>query len=422
MFEQLFVKPHALARHSTEPLADERRRFLVHLKERGLPRVTLRSHAAMLLRVADVLHLADRPGEMISRDEIDRCAASITAQSITNEDQATVYLQRAAKSRQTFRSVATRWLRLLGRLKEEPAPISPYAEQVEAFADYLQHERRLSARTINNSCAFLRGFLGQLDTPFDSRRQITVTDVDRAFAEVVSQGSYTSRSIQNLASHLRVFLRYAERLGWCRKGLADSIRGPRTFTQQSLPTGPSWDDVRRLLAMTEGDRPVDIRDRAILMLFAIYGLRRGEVGRLQLNDLDWEQELLTVVCSKTRRTRLYPLVQPVGNAILRYLKEVRPQSPHREVFLSLLHPIRPLGTSVAHAVRQRLRQLGVVLPHYGPHALRHACAAHLLAHGMTLKEIGDHLGHCKPDTTRIYAKVDLAGLRQVADFDLGGLL
>jgi site-specific recombinase XerD len=73
-------------------------------------------------------------------------------------------------------------------------------------------------------------------------------------------------------------------------------------------------------------------------------------------------------------------------------------------------------------VALRLRRLGVELPHHGPHALRHACATHLLAEGLSLKEIGDHLGHSDPDATRIYAKVDIAGLRQVANMDLGGLL
>jgi site-specific recombinase XerD len=73
-------------------------------------------------------------------------------------------------------------------------------------------------------------------------------------------------------------------------------------------------------------------------------------------------------------------------------------------------------------VSRRLRAVNPSLSHYGPHALRHACATHLLEQGLSLKEIGDHLGHRHPDTTRIYAKVDLAGLRQVADFDLGGVL
>jgi integrase/recombinase XerD len=69
-----------------------------------------------------------------------------------------------------------------------------------------------------------------------------------------------------------------------------------------------------------------------------------------------------------------------------------------------------------------LRSLNVSLPHHGPHALRHACAARLLTEGLSLKEIGDHLGHSDPEATRIYAKVDVVGLRQVADFELGGLL
>src|SRR5205085_1613427 len=146
---------------------------------------------------------------------------------------------------------------------------------------------------------------------------------------------------------LRAFFRYAHKRGWCRSGLAEAIQAPRVFTDRTLPCGPSWADVRRLLATAEGDEPKAVRDRAILLLLAVYALRAGEV--------------------------------------------------------------------------RRLRPLGVTLPHYGAHALRHACATHLLSEGLSLKEIGDHLGHQHPDATRTYAKVDLAGLRQVAGFDLGGL-
>ena len=92
------------------------------------------------------------------------------------------------------------------------------------------------------------------------------------------------------------------------------------------------------------------------------------------------------------------------------------------MFLTLDPPFRPVSTSLWELVGKRLRALNVSLPHYGPHALRHACAARLLASGLSLKEIGDQLGHSHPDSTRIYAKVDLVGLRQVADFDMGGVL
>jgi integrase len=173
--------------------------------------------------------------------------------------------------------------------------------------------------------------------------------------------------------------------------------------------------------MTQGNRPADIRDRAVLMLLAIYGLRTDEVRHLRLDDLDWESETIRVACPKTKRVRTSPLVRSVGDAILRYLREVRPQSVHRELFLTLLPPIRPLR-GMWDLVGKRLRKLGVKSPHQGPHALRHACATHLLAEGFSLKEIGDHLGHQLPNTTRIYAKVDFPGLRKVADFDLGGVL
>ncbi len=86
-------------------------------------------------------------------------------------------------------------------------------------------------------------------------------------------------------------------------------------------------------------------------------------------------------------------------------------------------PIRPIGSGVLYdLVSDRLQALGVTSKHHGPHALRHACATRLLAQGLSMKQIGDHLGHRKLDTTRVYAKVDLAGLRQVADFDIGGVL
>jgi integrase/recombinase XerD len=159
------------------------------------------------------------------------------------------------------------------------------------------------------------------------------------------------------------------------------------------------------------------------MLLAVYGLRSSEAVGLRLEAFDWDREILTIPNGKRQKPRTYPLCRPVGDAVLRYLREVRPVSGRREVFLTLRAPFRPLPWGgLGQAVRRRLRALDVPLPRYGPHALRHACATHLLAQGLSLKEIGDHLGHQSPETTRIYAKVDLIGLRAVGDFALEGLL
>ena len=204
-------------------------------------------------------------------------------------------------------------------------------------------------------------------------------------------------------------------------GIADVIESPRIYALEGLPKGPSWEDVQRLLA--SGDYPNDIRAHAILMLLAVYGLRRSEVALLQLSDLDWGGEQIMVSRPKQRRIQYYPLLYEVGEAILRYLKEVRPCcSKHRNLFLTLAAPIRPLSASSLSAiVRSRLRFLGIALPYSGAHCLRHACASHLLASGFTLKQIGDYLGHHTANATIKYTKIDLAGLRKVSEFDLGGL-
>jgi integrase/recombinase XerD len=399
MFDQLFKTPFAVRRHLAGPLLKERLTFLTKLADRSVSRIVLRAYAEKLLVFIGTFALVSRPKRIITREEIDRKTGD-----------------------RRLGSLATRWLRFLHRLEERPVLASPYAVKIQAFADYMAQERGLSPVTIRNRCWSVPRFLNRLDPAGGPLRQITPNRIDEALRELASQGSYARVTIQSLAGDVRAFFRYAETRGWCRKGLAACIRGPRLFAQASLPTGPTWDEVRRLLAMAEGDRPVDIRDRAILMLLAIYGLRAGEVNRLRLDDFDWERELLTVTSSKTRRLRTYPLVRSVGDAVLRYLKEVRPRSAHRELFLTLLAPIRPLRHALWSVVAKRLRAINASLLHHGPHALRHACAARLLAEGLSLKEIGDHLGHLDPEATRIYAKVDLIGLRQVADFDLGGLL
>jgi integrase len=187
--------------------------------------------------------------------------------------------------------------------------------------------------------------------------------------------------------------------------------------------GPAWGDVERLILSTDGNTARDIRDQAILRLLATYGFRRGEVSRLRLDDVDWDHDRLLVRRPKQRGSQEYPLLPSVGDAIARYLQDARPKSPHREIFLTLRAPIVALsGDGLYDVVYSRLKALGIASLRRGPHALRHACAGRLVAQGLSLKEIGDHLGHRSASATRIYAKVDLAGLREVAAFDLGGLL
>ena len=189
-----------------------------------------------------------------------------------------------------------------------------------------------------------------------------------------------------------------------------------------LPKGLDREEVVRLLAATEGNRPVDVRDRAILVLLIAYGLRAGEVAGLQLDDLDWDEETLQVRRPKPGRTHHYPLSRGVGQAIVRYLRDLRPPHPERTLFLTLNAPLRPLGRSaIWRVVSSRLDRLGITGKRRGPHALRHGAAQHLLDQGLSMKEVGDYLGHRSTLATSAYAKVQLSALREVADIDLEGL-
>src|ERR1019366_5417778 len=337
MFDRLCPRSDSLARHCGGPLLEERRAYLDHLAKQGTAVKTLRQASCYLLTVAEYLRLAERPGQLIRYEEVERQAVRWAKRRSRSP------CRRAGRtSRAVFLWRATDWLRFLGRLKHRPATTTRYSGQISAFADYLQSERGLSSATIFQRCWFVRRFCNRLGTSYGSLQEITIKRLDAVFREMMESGKYARATVRAYSQSLRAFFRYAEARGWCRNGVAEAIHSPCLFSQASLPAGPSWDDAQRLLATTEGDGRTDIRDRAILMLLIVYGLRSGEVSHLRLEDFDWERELLSVACSKSRQTRTFPLSRQVGDAVLRYLRDGRPHSTHREVFLSLRAPIRPL--------------------------------------------------------------------------------
>jgi site-specific recombinase XerD len=317
-----------------------------------------------------------------------------------------------------------RWLDFLGRLEKSVPVAHPFAAAITAYADYMRDERGLSPVTIDKRCWCVQDFLKRLKVPEGRMDRVAIIDIDAAFLAMVSDGDLARSTLNVRARGLRSFFSYTESRGWSDAGLAAAIHVPRLYAQESLPRGPSWQQVQLALRMSQGDQSAEIRESAIFMLFAVYALRAREVARLRLDDLNWEKEFLVIAGDKTGRTRTYPLARSVGDAILRYLKQVRPPTLHREVFLTLRAPHRPLtGVALYHVVAKRTHGLGIPLSEYGPRSLRHACATHLLNEGgLSMKEVGDHLGHRDPDSTQTYAKVNLASLRVVANLDLGGKL
>ena len=419
IFKRLFERRKALQNHVNAPLLEERVKYLQKWADNGASLSTLRHIAHYLLGITDHLKLEIK--DVITPKEIQKAANRWASRSTGHIFMRPKTFSHASMMR--FKSVATEWLDMLGRLKypEEKATVS--RTLIIQYVDYMRQERGLSERTIEGRICILKNFFSNFGEN-RSLQQLNIVDIDKILEKRQRIDRCCRRTIQTYASVLRAFLTYAEGMNLCKRGLAKSIKLARVYRHETLPCGPSWDDVQKLLAGTNGNDPRNIRDRAIVMLLAIYGLRSSEVVKLRLEDLDWENEVLYVRRAKDANPQQFPLTQTVGNTILIYLKNVRPhQCHHREVFITLRAPYRPLSTAaIFRTVNELLKPLNIPLKHHGPHALRHACATHLINEGITLKEISDYLGHRSVESTRIYAKVDLTNLRKVANFEIRDLL
>ena len=410
MFEQLFKRDDTVARYRAAPLTDSRLGHLAHCAAQGAKPYTLRTIAVMhcaLVRYADLEETGPVPLSQVEA-AADRWLAEEPGRRDGN----------AERARRRFVRHATGWLRFDGRLEAPCAPPHPTDSRLAAFTDYMRRERGWSESTIRYRRRQTGEFLRRCWDRGLPLERVTLADIDRELAAKRAKDGWSRHSLRTYAGSLRAFLRYAGDQGWCARELAAAVQPPRVYAGEGLPTGPAWEDVERLLAATEGDGPADVRNRAILLLLARYGLRAGEVCGLRLEDIDWEAESLTVRRPKPGRPGRYPLARSAGDAILRYLRDVRPRRASRAIFLTLVAPVRPLTPdAISEVVRSRMERLGIDSRRRGSHALRHAFAQHLLDEGFSMKEIGDCLGHRSPASTAAYAKADLAGLRQVADFD-----
>lgn len=416
MFETLFVSPSVLRRHREGPLVAERAAHLRSLAARGMARGTILRCARYCLCVAEYLKRwsLDRP---LTVEEVDALARKWAGERVVSG--------RASGPRwpaEHFRFAATEFLGSCGRLQPPPPPPpGAYDEKLADFIAARQETHWQSGATCNSALWQIRRFLDYLQQRNVRLADVEPSDLDAYFQHVAARWSRTS--IHTCAKMLRAWFAHCENRGWTRIGLAGAILLPRLYQHEGLPIGPTWDEVGRMLNATTGDAPAALRDHAILLLLSVYGLRSGELRRLHLDDIDWAHGRMLIVRSKSGQKQSLPLDPQVGNAIVRYLRHGRPKGDSRKVFLTLRAPPSPLSAGgLYNVVHRHLSKVSSPLKGRGPHALRHACARHLLEAGRSFKEVGDHLGHRSPDATRFYVKVNLTSLRRVAFDDLGGLV
>ena len=380
------------------------------VQKQGFHPASIQSQRQLILRFREWLRR--RHTNMQNLDEIRvqqflHCQPK--AQSLRRGDAATLY----------------RFLHLLRRqgvvLPQPKPPLSPKQRLIRDYERYLLEERGLAQATVTNNVGFIDQFLSaRFGTSSLRLHQIRAPDLTtfvRRQAHKLSPGR-----AQLLVTALRSFLGYLRYQGKITTDLAICVPTVARWSFATLPKFLPMQSVRKVLAYSKRLRtPLGRRDYAILLLLARLGLRACEIVALHLEDIDWEKAKI-IIRGKGGRWDELPLPADVGKAVAVYLRYGRPSCSSRRVFIRNKAPRRGLARSqtICTLVRSAIQRAGVDSARKGAHLFRHSLATHMIRRGASLDEIGELLRHRSPNTTAIYAKVDLPALRRLALPWLGG--
>lgn len=214
---------------------------------------------------------------------------------------------------------------------------------------------------------------------------------------------------------MRAWLRFLFLAGCSPRNIAESVALPPHVRYARPPRSVPWRIVRQLRSGIDPRTAIGRRDLAQYLLFCAYGLSNAEVTNLKLEDIDWHAGILHIRRVKNGSTVDLPLSPPVAQAIAAYIRHGRPRTDSRHVFVTHCIPFGPLGISLTgQRVKCWAERANMKLPFFGVHLFRHSFATYQLERGVSLKLIGDILGHASAQTTAIYVRSALGRLRQLA--------
>jgi len=398
--EKPFVVLNSIAGARIGPLADHLNAYLSLVRGQGYAPGSARIQVQVIARFS----------QWLRREGMEVCDLD---QSVVER-----FLQGHRDARSASRGDAATLSRLLRMLRqngftreERRAAPSRLEKIAEDYRRYLLQERGLSQATAVNYLPFIEQFLSER---FEGGRlnlsQLRAPDVT-SFVQRHARDFGPGRG-KLLVTALRSFLRHLRHQGKIKTDLAACVPAVAWWSFATLPKFLPASDVQKVLKACDRQTAIGRRNYAILLLLARLGLRAGEVVALTLEDIDWDNGHITVRAKGGRWSQL-PLPAEVGEGIAVYLRQDRPRGSCRRVFLRHRAPFVGLANSIAISslVMRALNSAGVDSERKGAHLFRHGLATEMLRQGASLDEIGDLLRHQSPNTTAIYAKVDLVALR-----------
>ena len=398
---QPFIDPNLLARLRVGPLASHLDAYLKRIEHQGFAACSVPMQMYAIARFSRWLQSRQLDFHQVDEAAVDR---------FLRRDPNMAHGGEAAPLRRFLAM-----LREMGLTAAKvPEPRNGQQRFIDEYRCYLLQERGLAKTSLLNYVPVAEQFLsdcfGQSGMNLPELTATNVAEFLRARARKLSPGR-----AKLLVTALRSFLRYLRHQGEISVNLSECVPPVAAWSFSAVPKFLPAGTVQRVLDQCERDTPDGKRNYAVLLLLARLGLRACEIVALSLDDIDWDNGRITIRCKGGRWAQL-PLPADAGEAIAIYLRTGRPRCVCRHVFLRHRAPLRGFGDSitVSTIVRRALIRAGIDSARKGAHLFRHTLATDLLREGASLDEIGELLRHRSPNTTAVYAKVDLTALRTLA--------
>jgi site-specific recombinase XerD len=398
---QTFVDPNLLQRLRVGPLAPYLDAYLKQIEQEGFLPSSAPMQMYAIARFSNWLH-----GRQLDLHQVDEASV----ERFLQRDPGVVHSGEAAPLRRLVAMLRKNEV----MLAKPPEPRNCQQRLTDEYRRYLIQERGLAEVTLLNYVPFAEQLLFNRFGSGDlSLAELSATDITKFLQDRAHQLSPGRAKL--LVTALRSFLRYLQHKGEILVDLARCVPPVATWSLSTLPKFLPAGAVQRVLDHCERNTTVEKRNYAVLLLLARLGLRACEIVALNLEDIDWDNGRITIR-SKGGRWAQLPLPDDAGEAIALYLRSGRPRCTCRRVFLRHRAPMRGFAHSitVSTIVRRALIHAGIDSARKGAHLFRHTLATDLLRQGASLDEIGELLRHQSPNTTALYAKVDLTALRTLA--------
>lgn len=287
----------------------------------------------------------------------------------------------------------------------------PYLKEYQNYSNYLD-TLDLSEESKEWRLKHIRGFLDDLN-----QKEIGFLNLkpDHIYNYMEAISSLSSKTRENRAICIRLFLDYLynnKKIKISGRKILDTIRCPKGANVISIYTN---EEINSIIKEIDINTSLGKRDYALLLLFVNYGLRLKDVRYLTLENIHWLDEKIIVTQHKDNEVNEFPLTKEVRYALLDYLKNARPESTLKNIFLTREGKVISSG-GIYNIVNKYFQKANIVTTHkhHGSHAFRHSLATSLLKEKNGIKEISSILGHNNLENTKIYAKVQFEELKKMS--------